>query len=155
MEYEIEGNEAVSTAVVRTVSAVRGWDPCARQPLTDVVDPDALDALFAPRPNDTPRAGGRLSFSYGGCRVTVKDGELLTVEPFETSRVQPVQSDGGDRAERSHSAREIRTRTDQTANPRICFVCQQPIQREYPRREGGELVHGECSAEGRCGVSIE
>lgn len=154
MEYEIEGDESVSMAIVRTVSAVKGWEPCSLQPLSDVIDPDALDALFTPRPSDTPRAGGRLSFSYSSCRVTVDDGEFLTVEPFETTRVPPVESDGSARAERSHSDRDIQPATNRTPRSRICFVCQQPMHRENLQRERGELVHSECSAERRCGISI-
>lgn len=85
MESEIGANEAVSTAVCRAVSAVNGQQPGSLRPLNEVVDPDALDALFSPRPNDTPRAGGRLSFNYSDCRITVDNGEFLTVEPFEAT----------------------------------------------------------------------
>ncbi|MFC7029117.1 HalOD1 output domain-containing protein [Halomicroarcula sp. GCM10025324] len=33
----------------------------------DVVDPTALDSLFDPRYDGTPRTGGRLSFVYNNC----------------------------------------------------------------------------------------
>jgi hypothetical protein len=72
-------------AVVRAVSAVVGCDPCSLPPLTDAVDPDALDAIFDSQGRDTPRTGGRLSFVYGHCRVTVDNGEYLTIRPFETA----------------------------------------------------------------------
>lgn len=154
MEYEIEQDEPVSTAVVRTVSAVEGREPCSLQPLSDVIDPDALDALFAPRHNDAPRSGGWVSFGYSSCHVRVHDGASLTVEPEETGRVPPARSDSDDVAERGHSEREGQTATDRTPGSRICFVCQQPIQHEHLQREQGELVHDHCSTERRCGISM-
>lgn len=85
MDYEIDAGEPVSTAVVRAVSAVEGCDPCSLRPLTTVIDPDALDVLFDAQANDTPRTGGRLSFIYSHCRVTVDNGEYLTVQLLENS----------------------------------------------------------------------
>lgn len=83
MEYDIGADESVSTAVIRAVSAVRGCKPTALRRLTDVLDPAALDALFGPRADGTARSGGRLSFVYAGCRVTVDNGEYLTLRPLE------------------------------------------------------------------------
>lgn len=81
MEYDIEPDESVSMAVVRAVSALTGGEPCSMRPLTDVVDPDALNTLFAVRNTGRPRLGGRVSFVYEDCHVTVEDGEYLSVEP--------------------------------------------------------------------------
>lgn len=83
MDYCIDGGESVSMAIVRTVSAVEGCDPCSLRPLTAVIDPDALDALFESRSDDTARTGGQLSFIYSQCRVTVDNGEYLTVQLLE------------------------------------------------------------------------
>lgn len=83
VEYGIDPGESVSMAIVRAVSAVEGCEPCSLRPLTAVIDPDALDALCAPRPDGTPRTGGHLSFIYSRCRVTVDNGEYLTVHPLE------------------------------------------------------------------------
>ena len=83
MEYEIERTESVSTAVVCAVSAVEGREPCSLQPLAYVLDPDALDAIFESRWDGQPRTGGRLSFIYSDCRVSVDNGEYLTVEPIK------------------------------------------------------------------------
>ena len=93
MEYEIERIESVSTAVVRAVSAVEGREPCSLRPLTDVVDTDALDALFESRPNGQPRTGGCLSFIYSDCRVSIDNGEYLSIEPLES--VRRASTDGG------------------------------------------------------------
>jgi len=84
MEYEIKSGESVSMAVVYAVSAVDGRDPRSLPPLTRVLDPEALDTLFGPQPDGDPRTGGRLSFTYSGCRVTLDNGEYLTVQPLES-----------------------------------------------------------------------
>lgn len=80
MEYEIRSEERVSTAVARAVSTTVGRDPQSVPPLTTVVDPDALDLLFAPRHDGSGRRGGRVSFVYGDYRVTVENSEYLRLE---------------------------------------------------------------------------
>jgi len=87
MEYEIGADESVSMAVVRAVSAVEGRDPLALRPLIDVLDPDALDTLFGSRTDGAPRLGGRFTFVYSECRVTIENGETITVEPKQTARM--------------------------------------------------------------------
>lgn len=39
--------------------------------LNDYLDPDALDTLFAPRSDGTPRVGGRVAFDVDGRSVVV------------------------------------------------------------------------------------
>lgn len=84
MEYEVGVNESVSSAVVLAVSAVEGRDPRSLPALSEVVDPDALDAQFAPSSAGRARTGGRVSFVYSECRVTVDNGEYLTLQPLES-----------------------------------------------------------------------
>lgn len=83
MEYELGTEESVSTAVVRAVSAVQGCHQRAERPRVDVCNPNALDALFEPKEDGTPRTGGHLAFVFGGCRVTLDNGEYLTISPLE------------------------------------------------------------------------
>jgi hypothetical protein len=83
VEYEIGPGESVSTAVVRAVSAVEGREQCSLRPLADVIDPAALDSLFDPRSDGTPRTGGRLSFVYNACCITIDNGEYLTLQLLE------------------------------------------------------------------------
>lgn len=58
-------------AVVETVAEARGCGPTDLPPLNEVVDPDALDRLFADARSGRPRRGGHLVFHYAGCTVTV------------------------------------------------------------------------------------
>lgn len=99
MESEIGCDESVSTAVIRAVSAVEGRKPESLPPLTDVLDPDALDLLFDPRADGEARAGGRVSFVYSRCRVTLDNGEFLTIRPLD-DRPRAAADRDSDRADR-------------------------------------------------------
>jgi len=83
MEYDIGSDEPVSRAVVRVVSATEGREPQSLPPLANVLNTDALNALFGPKGDDTARTGGRLSFVYSNCRLTIDNGEYLTVQLLE------------------------------------------------------------------------
>ena len=83
MEYDIGMDEPVSMAVIRVVSVTEGQEPQSLPPLANVLDTDALNALFGPRGDGTARPGGRLSFVYSNCRLTIDNGEYLTVQLLE------------------------------------------------------------------------
>lgn len=156
MESEIAEDESVSTAVIRAVSAVKGRKPASLQPLSDVIDPDALDALFDSRSNDGPQTHRRLSFSYSSCHITIENSGFLTIEQVETTDRLSAQSDGANRVEQSRSDRDTEhTTTKRTPGAQICIVCQQPIDREDLQQERGELVQHKFDAEARCGISVK
>lgn len=75
-----EAADSVSLDVVRAVAAKTGTDPAALPPLYEWIDPDALDALFAPsQTND--RREGTIEFTYDGSLVTISfdDDRTITV----------------------------------------------------------------------------
>ncbi|WP_162224465.1 HalOD1 output domain-containing protein [Halorussus amylolyticus] len=76
----VDTNESVSKSIVETVAEVEGVSPTElTPPLYDVVDPDALDQLFAPASN---RSDSRVVFFYNGYEVTVDgDGSVSVVRP--------------------------------------------------------------------------
>lgn len=80
--------DSVSFAVIAAIAEAEGVDPVEIEPpeydaLYDVVNPEALDSLFAQRPDGTARAGGRVEFPYCGYRVVVEaDGD---VEVYDTN----------------------------------------------------------------------
>lgn len=74
-----------SRTVIEAVAEAEGVSPEELRPPTyaslhDVVDPEALDSLFAPRSNGTPRPDGEVSFPFCGYRVTVEADGSITLE---------------------------------------------------------------------------
>lgn len=51
-EYAYNGNEAPSEAVIIAVTTAFNRDPLEMEPLYEVIDLDALDAIFHSRPDD-------------------------------------------------------------------------------------------------------
>lgn len=75
--------EPPSTRIVREIAAAEGVDPTAlTPPLYDVVDTDAVDALFARSQPTPPSVGTRVTFPYNGYLVRVEDGGDVSVEPL-------------------------------------------------------------------------
>lgn len=80
---------SVSFNVIAAIAEREGRDPVEIEPpeyeaLYEAIDPEALDALFAPRDDGTPRSWGRVTFSYCGYRVVVTSAGEVTVSE-ETS----------------------------------------------------------------------
>lgn len=64
-------------SIVETVSEKEGVDCSDLPPLNEVVDPEALEHLFATRSNGIPRGDGHVTFLYCGHTVTVySDGRV-------------------------------------------------------------------------------
>jgi hypothetical protein len=71
----------ISLAVVGAVATFRGIKPVDLPPLTEAVNPDALNRIFRTRAEGSPRTGGSVSFRYAGSEVTVyADGEIVVTE---------------------------------------------------------------------------
>lgn len=156
MDVEIGSDESVSTAVLRAVSTVKGREPDSLPPLTGVIDPGALDTLFDPRSNGVIPTGVGVSFTYSGCRITIDSGTSLAIEADESAGRRPAQTGGSVRGATSHSDRDVQqTATDEPPGSLVCFVCQQPLQRENLHHERGEWVHSKCHPELRCGITIQ
>ena len=74
-------SNAVLTAVAECEGvAVEEVCPPEYQSLHDVVDPQALDELFAPRADGTPRQMGNVSFRFCGYDVTLESDGSITLE---------------------------------------------------------------------------
>lgn len=74
----------LSERVVGAMSDALGADPVEIDPLGEVVDADALDALFGPRFDGTNRSGGSITLKYCGRRVTARpDGTVVIDKPPE------------------------------------------------------------------------
>ncbi|WP_265109557.1 HalOD1 output domain-containing protein [Halosolutus halophilus] len=76
--------EPITDAIVAAVADAKGVDVLALPPLWDVIDPEALEEVFAPTDHDRrQRRGGRVEFGYCGYDVTVTcaDSIDVSIEP--------------------------------------------------------------------------
>ncbi len=74
--------EPLSYRIVEAVADAEGVDPTDIEPPThdalyDVVNPEALDSLFAPREDGSTRTQGQVAFEFCGYDVVVhSDGQV-------------------------------------------------------------------------------
>lgn len=76
----------LTAAIVSAVSEVADCDDLVSEGdvLYDVIDPDALERLFADCHDGTARTAGHVVFELRGCRVEVHaDGNHVVYEPVE------------------------------------------------------------------------
>ncbi|MFP9193047.1 HalOD1 output domain-containing protein [Natronosalvus vescus] len=70
----------VSNEVVKMVAEVEDVNPLElTPPLYEVIDPDALDQIFASMPS-AGRMEGQVTFSYNGYKVTVCGDGYVSVQ---------------------------------------------------------------------------
>lgn len=66
--HDLQRSMPVSTTVLQAVAEQEDVDPIDLPTLHDIIDPDALDALFCGRPTGQTEM---ISFSFAGYRITV------------------------------------------------------------------------------------
>lgn len=76
-----------SLDIVERVAELEGTDPTTlTPPLYAAIDPEALDSLCQPSDTATRQTGARVSFTYCGYDVDVReDGEISVTEDAEYS----------------------------------------------------------------------
>jgi hypothetical protein len=90
MRYSVSPGESVSVAVVTAVADAENADPNVLPPLSEMLDTDALDAMFTPVDGTTTDGHGRITFEYSMSQVTIDGSDQITVEP---AREYPLQGD--------------------------------------------------------------
>ena len=80
---------SIAEMVLTAVAEREDTSPTSLDPLYDVIDPDALNGLFAPTNGGNARASGRVVFSYCGYEVTVTSDGSVRVDEHTTSSVVP------------------------------------------------------------------
>lgn len=77
--HDTASDRDLSETVIDAIADVADIDPTeTRIPLSDSVDPDALDAIFAEKIDGTTREDAHLSFSVCGLRTVVySNGHIL------------------------------------------------------------------------------
>lgn len=84
----VSSTSDLSTAVIKAVADATG-KPFDELPLLyDVIDPDALDAIFKPRGDGRPRTGIHLTFTMAGCTVSIRDGVIAVTPNSATATEQ-------------------------------------------------------------------
>ena len=79
-----DSSRSLAEEIVATLAAKRGCRPDVLElRLYDAVDPDALEALFAPYRDGTSRPNGRLAFEIGAFEVRVATDRSVSVAPVE------------------------------------------------------------------------
>jgi len=86
--HDFGGSAELTTTLAHAISDVTGIDVTDTGfTIADYVDPGALDRLFRPKPDGTPRSNGQLSLTIWGCQVTVHaDGRIVITPPPQQSR---------------------------------------------------------------------
>lgn len=84
--HNTAGPAKLSTTVVHALSDAMGVDVTdSGFSLYDSVDPDALDSIFAPRDDGTPRPPGHVAFCVRGYQTTVySTGEIVITPPTQS-----------------------------------------------------------------------
>ncbi|QCS42955.1 HalOD1 output domain-containing protein [Natrinema versiforme] len=85
---EASAEQSISFDVIAAVAEREGIDPVDLEPpeydaLYDVINPEALDALFATRENGRNRPTGRVEFPFCGYHVVVTSDGDVDVSPLE------------------------------------------------------------------------
>lgn len=93
---------SASQRVIEAVAETTGNDPTEVGPLYHVVDPDALDHLFASTPG-SGRTGGRIEFTFAGCDVVVgADGSVEVSEREAVGNTSDAAGTGAARVGTGH-----------------------------------------------------
>ena len=87
--FDAQQPHSMSLAVVEAIESVLDAEDVNNRSLYDIVDPDALDALFGPRSDGLPRTRGSVTLPLADHEVRVHADGL--VEVYET------ENDGGAR----------------------------------------------------------
>jgi hypothetical protein len=87
--HDFTGPARLTTTLVHVISDVTGVDVTDTEfTLNDYVDPDALNRLFAPKADGTPRTRGDVRVTILDCQVTIfADGRIVIVLPAQTRQV--------------------------------------------------------------------
>lgn len=86
--HDREGTAKLTTTLVHALADVMDRDVTdAGSLLYDSVDPNAIDRIFSPTGDGSPRAPGHVAFVVDGYRVTVySDGDVVITPPAARSR---------------------------------------------------------------------
>jgi hypothetical protein len=74
-------SDSLTERIVTTVAEEKGQAVDELEPLYDVINPEALDSLFATRADGSSRPDGKISFQYAGYWVIVSSDGAVELDP--------------------------------------------------------------------------
>lgn len=83
LEHDWDGETELSTELVTALARVTGGDAASLEPLSAIIDPDALNRLFSSTSADN---GGELTFQYTGHTITIRSCGDVRICPVSRSR---------------------------------------------------------------------
>lgn len=92
VQHNFESSASVTATLAHALSDIAGIDVTQVEfALQDYVDPDALDALFAPASGGSPRVNGHLTLDIRGFQTTLYGNGLITIVPPQRYQQQPLR----------------------------------------------------------------
>lgn len=89
LHHDWASSSPLSQTVTYVILALSGKGPSSGPPLSDSVDPDALDQLFRGKLMDD-RPNDHLTFTHDGCTITVyRSGRVVAYPPYEDDATLP------------------------------------------------------------------
>ncbi len=90
VQHDFDGSAELTTTLAHAISDVTGIDVTDTGfTLNDHVNPEALDLLFKPKADGTPRTNGHVSFTVWGYQVTVYSNGQIAIVPPRQGSTQP------------------------------------------------------------------
>ena len=87
MGRNLEEEDSISLHIINCIAEREHTDPLELPPLYDVVDPDALDDLFASGRQNGTAQSGRVEFQYNGYTIIVEFGTEPEIAVKEKSEL--------------------------------------------------------------------
>ncbi|WP_435158149.1 DUF7504 family protein [Haladaptatus sp. DFWS20] len=81
IQYDQQRDHSLSAVIIQEMIEAAGVEPSdIPNPLYESVDPDALEELFQPLMDGTPRENYEVSFAFAGHYITIRDGGRIQIE---------------------------------------------------------------------------
>lgn len=82
VQHDFAGSASLTATLAHALSDISGIDvSAAERTLESYVDLTALDRLFTPMSDGSPRANGQLSFNIQGYQTTVYGNGVISIVP--------------------------------------------------------------------------
>jgi len=90
VQHDFSDTASVTATLTHALSDVSGINVTeVEMAVRESVDPDALDRLFTPVSNGSPRANGQLSVNIQGYQTTIYGNGLISIVPPQQYHQQP------------------------------------------------------------------